>query len=111
MASVGLEIVTPTGLAFEADGLSAVVLRRRETRFEVGSEVVILPRHGPMLIRLPDHVIECRRGDSAQLIGVKSGFAEVLDDRISVLTRSVEKVDEPPPRCRGQKGSPGTSPA
>lgn len=109
MAGVSLEIITPTGLAFEAHDLSAVVLRRRESRHEVGSQIVILPRHGPLLVRLPDHIIECRQVDRAESIAVSSGFAEVLDDRVSVLTHSVERVGERGSRCWQDVGSPGTS--
>ena len=48
-----LEIVTPDGVAVREERVEVVVLRRRERRFERGSEIAVFPLHGPLLVRLP----------------------------------------------------------
>ena len=98
MAALRLEVITPTGLAFARSGLEQVVLRRREKHFEQGSEVAVRPRHGALLLRIPDHVLRCETDDGWIRLRVRDGFAEVLDDRVSVLTPSAEEL---PPESSG----------
>ena len=90
--ALSLEIVTPRGVAFEEDDLERVVLRREEDRFDLGSEVVILPRHGELLVRLPFHALRALGLREEITIEVDGGFAEVYHDRITILTRDARPV-------------------
>lgn len=81
-----LEIVTPRGLAFEAADLERVVLRRAEKRFDLGSELVLMPRHGELMVRLPRHTLEARSHDERVSIEVDGGFAEAYNDTVTILT-------------------------
>lgn len=95
-----LEIVTPDGVALRESGVDAVVFRRRERRFELGSEIAVFPLHGPMLVRIPVAPARYRkRGESVHL-AVGGGFAEVLRDRVLIVTPRLERVSsaEPDPR-------------
>jgi F0F1-type ATP synthase epsilon subunit len=94
-----LEVITPTGLAFARNDLEQVVMRRKESRFELGSEVAVRPRHGALLLRLPDHVLRCRTDRGWLRLHVAGGFAEVLDDRVSILTPSAEELPTEPDGC------------
>jgi len=81
-----LEIVTPDGPILTEHGVDAVVLRRREERFELGSEIAILPLHAPTLIRIPVAPARYRRGGRTFHLAVGGGFAEVERDRVLVVT-------------------------
>jgi F0F1-type ATP synthase epsilon subunit len=88
--ALSVEIVTPRGVAFQRRGLSKVVLRRKEESFEQGSEVVVLPHHGEMMVRLPESDIDLVDERRTVHVHVVGGFAEVHDDDITVLTASAE---------------------
>ena len=90
-----LEIVTPDGPVLTEPGVDAVVLRRREARFELGSEIAIFPLHAPTLIRMSVAPLRYRRGGQIFHLAVGGGFAEVERDRVRVVT----------PRCR--RSAPG----
>lgn len=90
--AVGIEIITPRGTFLEAGGFEQVVMRRREERFELGSEIVVRPRHGRMLVRLPMHVMRLEHEGEVRRIEVDGGFAEVRDDVVSVLTTGAREL-------------------
>ncbi len=96
-----LEIVTPDGRALLEAGVDAVVLRRRERRFEVGSEIAVFPRHAPTLVRLPIAPVRYRKDGVTVHLAVAGGFAEVRGDRVLVVTPRCERVprDAPAPRA------------
>jgi F-type H+-transporting ATPase subunit epsilon len=90
--SLVLEIVTPDGCVLVEDGVEVVVLRRREVRFERGSEIAVFPRHAPMLLRMPIAPVRYRRGGETVHLAVAGGFAEVKRDRVHVLTPRCERI-------------------
>lgn len=94
-----LEIVTPRGVAFSATGLDRVVMRRAESQFELGSELVVMPRHGELMVRLPFHVLRARSGNEITHIEVDGGFAEAYNDTITILTRDARVVAQDAPEC------------
>lgn len=98
--TLSIEVVTPHGVAFEAADLDRVVLRRDEPRFDVGSQIVVLPRHGEMLVRLPTHAIELFSEGDSEVIEVEGGFAEVYHDHIIVLAREAHPADQSDPSRR-----------
>jgi len=96
-----LEIVTPDGMAVRETDVDAVVLHRREARFELGSEIAVFPLHGPLLVRMPVGPARYhKRGEQVHL-AVGGGFAEVRGDRVLITTPRLERVapDEPDPRA------------
>jgi len=89
---LALEIVTPDGVALTETGVEVVVLRRRERRFEIGSEIAIFPRHGPMLVRIPVAPAKYERGGETVHLALSGGFAEVRMDRVVVVTPRCSRV-------------------
>lgn len=89
---LNVEIVTPRGVAFERRGLDKVILRRQEERFPHGSEVVVLPHHGEMMVRVPECTIRLVEGGSTVHLHVAGGFAEVRDDTITILTATADQL-------------------
>jgi F-type H+-transporting ATPase subunit epsilon len=100
-----LEIVTPDGPILTERAVDAVVLRRREARFELGSEIAILPLHGPTLIRIPVAPARYRKGGRTLHLAVGGGFAEVERGRVLVVTPRCERLHpgEPDPRARARE--------
>jgi len=85
LGPITLEVVTPVGYAGARRGLDEVVMRRRETRFEQGSEVAVFPGHGPMLVRIPACEVRFTGDRGEGHINVSSGFAEVHDNLVTLL--------------------------
>ncbi len=91
-----LEIIAPDGERLAADAVDEVVVRRREPRFELGSEIAIFPGHAPMLIQLPDAPVRYRsRGQTFHVIAA-GGFVEVKRDRVLIVTpRLAQRMQTP----------------
>ena len=89
MGVLRLEIVTPLGVAFEADGLDEIVLRRKEADRAEGSEIAIFRNHAPLLVLTGDHELRYVREGAKHRVHVAEGAAEVLDDTVTLLTSSV----------------------
>ncbi len=81
-----LEIITPDGALLEADAVDEVVVRRREARFELGSEIAIFPGHAPMLIQIPDAPVRYRSRGRTFHVNAAGGFVEVKRDRVLIVT-------------------------
>lgn len=94
-----LEVVTPDGCALAEREVEAVVLRRRERRFELGSELAILPMHAPVLVRMPIAPVRYRKGGETTYLALAGGFAEVRRDQVLLLTPRCERIprDAPAP--------------
>lgn len=94
-----LEIVTPDGPALSEEAVDVVVFRRRERRFELGSEIAVFPLHAPMLVRIPVAPARYRKGGRTVHVVVGGGFAEVRRDRVLIVTPRCERVaaGEPDP--------------
>ena len=84
---ITLEIVTPSRLVF-SEPVDEVVLP--------GSEgyLGVLPGHAPLLTSLGVGELVCRRGNRRTYMAVSGGFAEVLNDRVSVIAGTCERADE-----------------
>lgn len=91
--SLTVEIITPRGVFLAEEGLEQVVMRRREERFEQGSEVAVRSRHGRMLVRLPKHTMRLDREGGSRYVEIDGGFAEIRRDVVSVLTTGAREVD------------------
>jgi F-type H+-transporting ATPase subunit epsilon len=85
--SVALEIVTPQCkvLSDEVD----------EVRIPAAlGELGVLPGHTPLLTALGIGELALRKGNRERYFAVRSGFAEVMSDRVVVLAEVVEAPDE-----------------
>jgi F0F1-type ATP synthase epsilon subunit len=89
---LSIRIVTPRGTALQRGGLHKIILRRREERFDQGSEVVVLPHHGEMMVRLPECTIGLVDTGGVRHVRVAGGFAEVRDGEVTVLTERAERA-------------------
>lgn len=94
-----LQIITPDGQSLTETQVDLVVFRRKEMRFELGSEIAVFPRHAPMLIRIPIAPVRYRKGDDATYVAVGGGFVEIRENEIVVVTPRFEKIrsDDPAP--------------
>lgn len=84
-----LEIVTPDKIAFSEE-VEAVTLPTVE------GEIGVLPGHIPLLTRLQPGELRTGRGGTGKVLAVDRGFAEVIGDKVSVLTEAaidVESID------------------
>ena len=85
-----LQIVTPQAKVFDAE-VETVVLPT------VQGEVGILPGHLPLLTMIQAGELRVVQNGATNYLAVSKGFAEVSNDRLSVLTESaidVEEIDE-----------------
>jgi F-type H+-transporting ATPase subunit epsilon len=100
-----LQIITPDGRSLKESQIDVIVLRRREKRFDVGSEVAIFLHHAPTLIRLPVASLRYRRGRRTSYLAVGGGFAEIKEDRVLIVTPrfAVVRPDEPGPSARARR--------
>lgn len=79
MATLKLEIVTPTAKVFSKD-VDMVTLPGQE------GEMGILPMHVPLIALLGDGEIVARRGIEEDRLLVTGGCAEITPERVAVLT-------------------------
>lgn len=93
LGTLELEVVVPDGVLLREDGVDVVVIRRREPRFDLGSEVAVFPLHGPMLVRLAVAPARYRKDGVTVHLALGGGFAEVLHDRVRVVTPRCERID------------------
>lgn len=87
MANLHLEVVTPERVVVSEDVLGVVA---------PGSmgEFGILPGHVPFLTSLVPGELRYNSGSRSERLAVSAGFAEVSDNRVSVLVDAAEKAQE-----------------
>ena len=54
----------------------------------------ILPGHAPLITELGVGIITYRAGGTTKTLSVAWGFAEVLQDKVTILAETVERPDE-----------------
>jgi F0F1-type ATP synthase epsilon subunit len=79
------DIVTPKGTRLHGEAVERVILRRREVEYDPGSEVAILPRHGPLLMQTQACVARLTRGGFTQELEVGAGVLEVFRDHVTLV--------------------------
>ena len=79
MPTLRLEIVTPEAKTFSED-VDMVTIPGSE------GELGILPRHAPLMTQLQPGELKIRRGSQETRLATGGGFAEVMPDRVSILT-------------------------
>ncbi|MBI5766709.1 MAG: ATP synthase F1 subunit epsilon [Verrucomicrobia bacterium] len=85
-----LEIVTPEARVY-SDTIDTVVIPTVE------GEVGILPGHIPLLTQVEHGELRVTKGNQTHFLAVSGGFAEVDNDRVSILAEHAiteEKIDE-----------------
>ena len=87
MVGIKLAIVTPEkeALAIECDEVIAP---------GVNGEIGLLPGHVPLITALRPGVLTVIKGGRRSYYAVSSGFAEVDNDQVTVLTASCEPASE-----------------
>jgi F0F1-type ATP synthase epsilon subunit len=96
---LNLQVLSPDGRSLQVPDVDVVVVRRKERRFEQGSEVAIFPLHAPMLIRVPIAPLRYQKGGRSTYLVVGGGFVEVKGNQVLVVTPRFEEIspDEPDP--------------
>ena len=79
MATLKLEVVTPTGQVYSKD-VDMVTLPGRE------GEMGILPSHVPLITLLGTGQVIARHGTEEDRLLVTGGCAEITGDRVAILT-------------------------
>jgi len=94
-----LQIITPDGKTLKEKQIDVLVVRRKEKRFELGSEIAVFPRHAPTLIRIPIAPLRYRKEERTTYVAAGGGFVEIKDNQILVVTPRFEKIrsDDPAP--------------
>jgi len=60
----------------------------------VDGEVGILPNHAPLIAVLQIGELRVKKGADEQSIVVAGGFMEVLDDKVTILADTAERLEE-----------------
>ena len=84
---IKLEIVVPDGLVFSGE-VDEVTLPG------AGGYLGILPQHAPLLSELRVGILSYRVGEDLTELFCRSGFAEVLADKVTVLAEAAESADQ-----------------
>lgn len=82
-----LEIVTPRGRALQA-------LVDEVTAPSVEGEFGVLPGHAPLLAALKAGVVRYSAGSASRRVAISGGFAEVTQERVTVLAPAAEKPEQ-----------------
>jgi len=83
MATIKLEIVSPTKVVYTTD-VNMLIVR------STGGELGILPHHAPLITGLIPHAMRAKTDAGEQLIAVSGGFMEVQPDKITILASAAE---------------------
>lgn len=79
------DIVTPAGARLRETAVERVVVRRRESDHDPGSEVAIYPRHGALLMQTQASVARLTRNGLTQELPVGAGVLEVFRDHVTLV--------------------------
>lgn len=88
MSSLSVEIVTPEKRVYQNHQVNSVLLPT-----SLG-EVGILPGHQPLLTVLAPGALQVTVDGKTEQLAVDKGFAQVVGDRVSVLTQAAIDVDQ-----------------
>lgn len=88
---LSLEIITPEGVTLTESEIDGIVVRRKEDR-SLGSEMEVLPLHGPTLARVQACRLRYYRGGVTHYVDISDGFMEVKQDRVTIVTTGAISV-------------------
>jgi F-type H+-transporting ATPase subunit epsilon len=89
-ATLKLEIVTPTAVAYSADV-------EMVTMPAVDGQIGIYPQHVPVLTRIVPGEIIVAKGGATEFLAVGGGLVEITGDHVSIVTDmaiTVKDIDE-----------------
>lgn len=84
---IKLEIVVPDGLVFSGE-VDEVTLPG------AGGYLGILPQHAPLLSELRVGILSYRVDSDVTKLFCRSGFVEVLADKVTALAEAAERIDQ-----------------
>lgn len=87
MATLRLEIVTPTGRTY-ADDVDYVLIPASE------GEMGVYPEHVPLMTKILPGELKLLKGSEELRLAVGEGFVEVTGDRVAVLTDMAVKESD-----------------
>lgn len=82
-----LELVTPEKVALTEEADSVVL-----PAFE--GEMGVLPGHEPFVVQINPGEVRVERGGEKKSIAVSGGFAEILNNKISIFAETAEMAEE-----------------
>lgn len=82
-----VSVVTPEGAVLDCEATSAAF-----PAFD--GEIGILPNHAPLLAKVGIGVLRVTSGGETQRLFIDGGFAQVVDNRLSVLTEQARPLEE-----------------
>jgi F-type H+-transporting ATPase subunit epsilon len=85
---VQLKVITPERAVFAGEDVQQVILPAEN------GELGILPRHMPMVCSMTIGRIQVHLTDRTVNMATSGGFAEVLEDEVTVLADTAETSDE-----------------
>jgi F-type H+-transporting ATPase subunit epsilon len=85
--SLNVEIITPEGKLLTREVDSVVIPT-------MDGETGILPGHIPVITKVVRGELKLISGTTADLIAVDNGFAEVIGDRVAILTEGAVDIDD-----------------
>jgi F0F1-type ATP synthase epsilon subunit len=80
-----LDIAGPAGRRLHEVAVDSIVFRRREDVHIPGSEVAILPMHGPLLMQTQPCVMRFTRAGATHQMEVGAGVLEVFRDQVTLV--------------------------
>lgn len=83
-----VELITPEKVAVKDLAAEFVVLPALE------GEMGVLPGHEPFMVQLLSGMIRVTEGGEIRHFSISGGFAQVLDDRVSVFAETAETAAE-----------------
>ncbi|MBQ9758483.1 MAG: ATP synthase F1 subunit epsilon [Opitutales bacterium] len=83
---LSFEIVTPTGIVYQAENVNSVTLPT------TAGELGILPGHIPLTAEVEPGEIDVETSAGTTKLAVDKGYARVLADRVSVLAEAAIDV-------------------
>ena len=87
MPSIKFKIVTPERIVFEQD-VDQVTLPTTE------GEITVLPHHLPLVSMIQSGQLVVKYGGQETAIAVHSGFVQIRDNEVVVLTENAERAEE-----------------
>lgn len=87
MAKLNLEIVTAERVV-QSDEVDLLVVPG------IDGEMAILPSHAPLMTMLQPGELIVRKGGTDTSIFVSGGFFELMNDKVTILADSAERVEE-----------------
>lgn len=88
MADMSLTVITPERTVIKDLATDAVILP------VVDGSMGILPRHAPMVAALRTGILKFRRGNRYEPVAISGGFAEVANDKITILADAAERAGD-----------------